>query len=294
MWRSVERRRQKYGEDSRLYQSRVRGVSPAESEEALIRASWVQAAQARYEDAALRDGPPAWGVDVANSAAGDKAAVAHGLGACLLEVRADPCPDANVLGAQVVAEMHAAKGKPQHVGVDAVGVGAGAVNEAKRLGAHVVPLHGGPSKMPTLDEDLDVGPETRKVLNEERFVSLRAQMYWQMRMDLQHNRIALPPDEELLRDLIAPTWETRGGKILVEAKEEIVKRLGRSPNKGDAAVYWNWVRPRQRPRPGEDESLSAFSPAVLAAEAVRSRRLRRYSRSRWRSQLPADEMFGEY
>lgn len=28
----------------------------------------------------------------------------------------------------------------------------------------------------------------------------------------------------------------------VESKENIKKRLGRSPNKGDSVVYWNWVR----------------------------------------------------
>jgi len=51
-------------------------------------------------------------------------------------------------------------------------------------------------------------------------------------------------DEELFNDLTAVTWKTQGGKIIVESKEDIKKRLGHSPNKGDAAVYWNWVRPR--------------------------------------------------
>jgi len=41
---------------------------------------------------------------------------------------------------------------------------------------------------------------------------------------------------------MTPKWTTRSGKIVVQPKEEIRKKLGRSPNKGDAAVYWNWVR----------------------------------------------------
>ena len=56
--------------------------------------------------------------------------------------------------------------------------------------------------------------------------------------------IALPPDKELLADLTAPTFETRSGKggmvIHLEPKEKLVKRLGRSPDKGDATVMCWW------------------------------------------------------
>ena len=67
-------------------------------------------------------------------------------------------------------------------------------------------------------------------------------MWWTLRQDLQRGLIGLPMDSELQSDLITPKWTTRNGKIVVEAKEDIRKRLGRSPNKGDAVVYWNWIR----------------------------------------------------
>ena len=55
--------------------------------------------------------------------------------------------------------------------------------------------------------------------------------------------IALPPDTALQADLTAPTYEVRPGqppKIYVESKRDIMKRLGRSPDRGDAVVYaWN-------------------------------------------------------
>ena len=59
-------------------------------------------------------------------------------------------------------------------------------------------------------------------------------------------RLALPLDDELAQDLITPQWKTHNGKIVVEQKEDIKKRLPgrRSPNKGDAAGYWNFVRDR--------------------------------------------------
>jgi hypothetical protein len=58
-------------------------------------------------------------------------------------------------------------------------------------------------------------------------------------------------------------WTTRNGKIAVESKDDIIKRLRRSPNKGDAAVYWNWVRRR----PGRDiiQDLPGEPSVVVAA-----------------------------
>jgi hypothetical protein len=57
--------------------------------------------------------------------------------------------------------------------------------------------------------------------------------------------MALPPDKELLADLTAPTFETRSGKggmvIHLEPKDKLVKRLGRSPDKGDAVAMCWWA-----------------------------------------------------
>lgn len=272
--KSVERRLAIYGEGSRLAESRIRGISPSEAADALIKLEWVDAAIARYNDPAFRAGPRALGVDVANSEDGDQAAIARGLGACCLEVAAFPCPDANVLGAQVVAEAKADQVKPEHIGVDSVGVGAGSVNEAKRLGWIVQALNGGEKAWPRADEPQEVAPGQRAALEEELYANLRAQMHWQLRDDLQHGRIALPNDPELRQDLIAPTWWTKGGKIVVEAKEDIKGRLpgGRSPNKGDAVVYWNWVRWRSVEKP-EPKPVDVFAPETLAAMAEASRKV---------------------
>jgi hypothetical protein len=46
----------------------------------------------------------------------------------------------------------------------------------------------------------------------------------------------LPPDASLVADLTAPTYEIKGGKIQVESKENVCKRLGRSTDRGDAVV----------------------------------------------------------
>ena len=71
------------------------------------------------------------------------------------------------------------------------------------------------------------------------FVNRRAEAWWKFREALEPNsgeNIALPPDPELLADLTAPTWELKSNGIQIELKEKIKKRLGRSPDCGDAVV----------------------------------------------------------
>lgn len=268
---SIERRQRRYGADSRLYQSRIRGISPTEALDALIRQAWVNEAVARYGDPRFRLGLRALGVDCANSENGDKAAIADGLGACLLEVSSFPCPDASALGVRVGMKMALEGIDERNVGVDTVGVGASTYNQLKRMRRLVRSLNGGAKPEPSIDQDV-MREDGRGVVPEELFGNLRSQMWWQMRMDLQHGRVALPDDEELHRDLTTPKWLTRNGKIFVESKEEIQKRLRRSPDKGDACVYWNFVRHRQE-LPEPPQEVSAWDEDMLAAEYEHGRRL---------------------
>jgi hypothetical protein len=71
------------------------------------------------------------------------------------------------------------------------------------------------------------------------FFNLRSQLWWQMREALDpeaNNGIALPPDPDLLKELCAPRWELSGMTIKVESREEIIKRVGRSPDRASALV----------------------------------------------------------
>lgn len=74
-----------------------------------------------------------------------------------------------------------------------------------------------------------------------RFANKRAEAWWRFREALNPDQqggsaISLPPDTELRADLATPTYEISARGILIESKEEIRKRLGRSPGKGDACV----------------------------------------------------------
>ena len=73
------------------------------------------------------------------------------------------------------------------------------------------------------------------------FANKRAEAWWRFREELDPNQqggsaIALPPDPQLRSDLAAPTWKLTTRGILLESKDDIKKRLGRSPDRADAVV----------------------------------------------------------
>jgi hypothetical protein len=74
-----------------------------------------------------------------------------------------------------------------------------------------------------------------------KFANKRAEAWWRFREALNPDQqggsvIALPNDPELRADLAAPTFEVTARGILIESKDDLRKRLGRSPGKGDAVV----------------------------------------------------------
>lgn len=268
--RRIEERRTEYGEDSPMYQSRVRGISPAESTEAVIRLEWLEAAAQRYDDLAERErarhGRRAVGVDVAQSANGDHAAIARGQGACLESVTTAPCPNATILGRDVAAECRVDGIRPQDVGVDPVGVGAATLNELRELLGPEVQALWGAGKPLEGDQKGEAGLDGIEWLPDANlFYNLRAQMWWTFREDARLGRLAVRRDRALFRQLTTPIARRQRGRVLIEEKEEIRKRLGHSPDAADAAVYWNFVRPRAKeavvlpvPRPtyGRDPALT--------------------------------------
>lgn len=257
--KSIERRKEDYGEDSNLYKSRVRGESPAQSVDSLIKLNWINdICEPQY----LHSGEEAVGIDVANSENGDKAAVAHGYGNVLANLSQFQCPNASHLAYNFFYDDLILKEKdyivykgipktlankspylqPNHIGVDAVGVGVSTVNAFNEMlgkKGNVVSLQGGAIK--------EVIPTDKEGKPLYSFGSLRAQMYWQLREDIRLGKIQFGLTDktilkQLIQELVIPKFVAKGDKIEVESKENIKKRLGHSPNLADAVVYWNWVR----------------------------------------------------
>lgn len=250
---SVAARAETYGVESNIYRSRIRGIAPSQSADALIHREWCIAAvvrgklwaQVREDGTRLWDRAPiAYGVDPSNSDAGDEAAVARFQGPWCTMVVARPCPDANVLGASVWRLAQEEKVPPEHVGVDSIGVGAGTVNESRRLYGGLASfraLNGGASAIQSVARGVEGEGWVPDV---NRYLNLRAQMYWQAREDLRLGLLGMPDDAQLIDELTMPEYWTRNGKTVIEPKPDVRGRLGRSPNKADAFIYANWVRPR--------------------------------------------------
>lgn len=249
--------------DTPMYDSRVRGMSPSEAVQSLIKLAWVKAAALKYERLLLVtkgrwEGTPAIGLDVANSEKGDKSSRAFGRGEVLLQVVTKPCPNASILGDDTVDEAQSLGVAPPHIGVDPVGVGAATVNnmiargyQPRMLGGALAPVTGA-QRSPD-GASMDFAPDANL------FINLRAQMAWQLREDLRQGLVAIEPKlaERLARQLTAPHYERAGGKVILEEKKHIRKRLGASPDDFDSVMYWNWVRPRsteaERREMGDDQ-----------------------------------------
>lgn len=223
----INRLLKKYGERSPYFISRVKGQTPTQAEDSLIKLEWVCDAIERDRIVNGKvDHVTALGVDVSNSDSGDEAAIASGHENILLSVEAFACPNSNDLGHKVQVRMVEQGIEDENVAIDGVGVGAGTINTLKEYGREVINVQGGPV------------PDGK----EEQYYNMRAQVWWHLREDLRKGLICLPDDEELKTDLITPKYTIQNGKILIESKDDIRRRIGRSPNKGDCAAYWNWAR----------------------------------------------------
>lgn len=129
---------------------------------------------------------------------------------------------------------------------------AGTITKHRRDGAPVVVDvgggYGGAVTLRLKDNEIDhvafngAGQSTARTRDGQlRFVNKRAEAWWKFREELDPDQqggssIALPPDPELRADLTAPIYMVKSGGIQIESKDDLRKRLGRSPGKGDAVV----------------------------------------------------------
>lgn len=178
------------------------------------------------------------GVDTAYGGR-DKTVIALRYGrwlAPLLKYPGKETPDGKKAATLVVS---AVQGEPE-VNVDPIGYGAAAYEQLRDT-----------TKLTVRGVNFGEGTRATDKSGRLSFANVRAAAYWHMRELLDpvnENLICLPDDHELLADLTAGRWELRAGKVYLESKDEIKKRLGRSPDCGDAAVlafYGSGPIPRQ-------------------------------------------------
>jgi hypothetical protein len=187
----------------------------------VIPTAWVEAAQARWNPniQAIQD---AIACDVARGGA-DQTVIAarHADQVILWNFAGKSTPDAQ---ATVSLLLQRRQGNAT-IFVDVIGVGASVV-DMLRAGGHTVTPFNGAERSTFRDRSGQLG-----------FANKRAESYWRLRelLDPAYNAtLALPPDPKVLADLTAPRWKLTLQGILLESKDDIKKRLGRSPDSGDA------------------------------------------------------------
>lgn len=234
----VSNRRRQWGEDSQLFQNRVMGEFYAGNEEGVIPLAWIEAANLRWDEwtdngnlrmSSLATMFPVQriGVDVAWTGS-DKSAVApmHS-GQRFYKIRYFKRANPMEISGVVKGINDKLGGKPV---VDAIGLGAGVLTRLQEEGIEsdaFVASHRASDLLK--DETGELG-----------FSNKRSAMWWQFREKLDPRKeptICLPRDSNLIGELTSPTWRVlSGGKIQVEGKAEIKKRLKRSTDGADAVL----------------------------------------------------------
>lgn len=97
------------------------------------------------------------------------------------------------------------------------------------------------NEIPAVGHKGSAGAIQRTAEGQLRFHNLRTQVIWRFREALDPSQVGgssimLPPDSLLLADLAAPTFWHQSGVLHIESKEDVVKRLKRSTDRGDAVV----------------------------------------------------------
>ena len=245
----AEQRALQWGENSAMYQNRVLGEFADDTEEGIIPRSWVMLAVSRYKEWELRGRPELFGkrqlgVDVARS--GEDSTVIGVLNAsALVDIHGftklpttSTAEKVRLLSSGNTVGFTNARSRSQgiynvNIEMDG-GLGAGVYDILKQANV--------PSLRPVT---VGAGTSLRDKTGEMKFANVRAAMWWKMREMLDPNNgydIMLPDEPLLIGDLITPKWTiTKDATILIEGKDSLKKRLGRSTDYGDACclAFWN-------------------------------------------------------
>lgn len=241
----ADQRKKQWGEESTLYQNRVLGNFSPSDEDSVIPLWWVEQAQARWrawrQAGGLIEQPlTAVGVDVADGGK-DGSGMAPRYGSLVPEIM-DLTVNAKHRTMELTGRIMAflERVDAARVIVDVVGVGAGVYSRIVEL-----------QETGGLDDAFELVPfsagaatKAVDVSGEIGFQDTRSAAWWGLRERLDPESgedLMLPENDRLTGDLTAPRWGmTSRGRIKVESKDDIKRRLKRSTDFGDMVVQAFW------------------------------------------------------
>jgi hypothetical protein len=234
-------------EGSPLFTAKVRGIFPTSASEGVIPLGWIQRAVERWKDLQGRPGPASvnarqpgdfvLGVDVAGSG-DDETCFAHRYGSTVTKVEHFRITDTTEIADRAAGFLQ----EPRSMAViDVIGIGAGVYSVLRRY-RNAATISGTPIQFNAAGQT-----GRRDSLGQFRFLNDRAAAWWNLRELLDPSQaggslVALPDDEGMIEELVAPKWVHHvGGKIKVEGKEDIKRKIGRSTDAADAVIHAFWV-----------------------------------------------------
>lgn len=230
----AEEKREEWGEDNPIYRAKILGEFSEDDPGRVIRGSdvascRVDASTPRTDDELL---PVELGVDVGGG--GDETVIRERRGATAgreWRERSDQPSTIAPLVLRAIRESGATRVK-----IDSIGIGAGLVGELVNLGAT------GAHDAQIVGVNVSEAPR-----DPATYENLRAEMWWMARLHSEKRSwdlSGMDNADQTVAQLLEPKWSlnTRG-RIQVEKKDEIRKRLGRSPDNADALLLAFWVPP---------------------------------------------------
>jgi phage terminase large subunit len=229
----VEDKLNRWGEDSPLYQVRVLGNFPDQTDDTIISLVSVETAQQRsWEDEGgepLRYPTIVISCDVARFGSDETVLMRRRGNTCeMLEVYHGR--DTMVTAGKIVGYARAALGEQAiqrvRIVVDDDGIGGGVTDRLRET------LQ---DELATDRADLIAYRGGSAPIRPERFTNKRTESWFRAKWTMDN--LDIPNDDDLAADLVSVTYKmTSAGQLQAERKEDVKKRLGRSPDRGDALV----------------------------------------------------------
>lgn len=222
----VERAKKVWGIGSQAYQARVEGDFPDESDDTILSLMEVERSM-NLPNQPDEEFPVTLGVDVGRYGSDPSVICAvRGMYAYPFEVINKK--DTMFVTGKVVEAIK--KYNPIKVNVDEIGIGSGVVDRLREMGYDGIV------------EGVNVACSPQQG---EEYTNLRAEGWFTLR-DWTKNGGKLPDDDQLRGELTSIKYAyTSTNRIQIESKELTRKKLGRSPNKGDALMLA--LLPERRP-----------------------------------------------
>lgn len=224
-----------YRPDDR-FRVKVRGMFPQESEYVMFPRYWIELAQTRWKErypqiAEIRKTEKLrLGVDVAGMGR-DSTTFAARYGNFVENIEcSNSGGKADHMATAGKIQLYMKRSAGSMAFIDTIGEGAGVYSRLRELGM-----------VNAISCKFSESAEGKKdITGQFDFVNMKSYLYWSLRDWLNPaNNLdpCLPPDDNLAQELIETKYEiTSMGKVKVEDKEDIKKRLNRSPDKADALV----------------------------------------------------------